>query len=385
MRTTWIKLLSLLALLTLFGTACTADDEGAQTEAGGDAGAATASDGATGDAGADVAQGGGGGGLLGEVQSRGTLRCGVNDTVPGFGFTAEGGEFTGFDIEFCRVIASAVLGDPEAVEFIALTAQQRFTAIQSGEIDVLSRNTTWTSTRDGSEGAAFAPVVFYDGQGMMVMADSEFQELADMQNTVICVQQGTTTELNLATVFNAQGIPYEPNVSEDNNIVIENFATGACDGFTSDKSQLAGIRSSWPEDQGGPEALRILDATMSKEPLAPAVVDGDSDWKDAVTWAVLATIQAEEFGITSANIEEFLESEDPEIRRFLGLPGGEDNAVPDFGLSLDPEFAQNVVRDVGNYGEIYERNVGPDTPLGLERGLNALWTEGGLLYSPPFR
>lgn len=321
--------------------------------------------------------------LLAEIQDRGTLRCGVNDAVPGFGFVTAGGEFQGFDIDYCRAVAAAVFGDAEAVEFTPLTAEQRFTALQAREIDVLIRNTTWTASRDGSEGATFLTTTFYDGQGMMVRANSQYQELEDMGGTTICVLSGTTTELNLESQFRARQIQYTPLSFEDNDTLQQAFVQERCDGWTSDKSQLAGVRSNWPQGQGGPDALRILDVTMSKEPLGPVVRDGDSEWAAAVDWVVITTIQAEEFGITAANVEQMKGSDDPEVQRFLGQPV--EGEAFDPGLGLDPEFAANVVAAVGNYGEIYDRNVGPDTALGLERGLNELWTEGGLHYPPPYR
>lgn len=322
--------------------------------------------------------------LLDEVMERGTLVCGVNDAVPGFGFIGDDGTFSGFDVEFCRVVAAAVLGDSEAVEFRALTAAERFTALQTGEIDVLIRNTTWTATRDGTEGATFHTTTFYDGQGMMVRSDSGFASIDDMANTDICVLQGTTTELNITTLSESRGLGMNNVTFEDNSALQAAFEAGQCDGWTSDKSQLAAIRSAFPE---GPEALTIFAETISKEPLGPVTRDGDDDWSDAVEWAVIATIQAEEFGITSANIDDFMETDDPEIARFLGLPDPVEGTVFDPGLGLPTDFAQVIIRQVGNYGEIYERNVGADTPLGLERAgtPNALWTEGGLLYPPPYR
>ena len=324
-----------------------------------------------------------GGQVLERVRDRGRLVCGVNEAVPGFGFVTAGGEFQGFDIDYCRVVAAAVLGDTDAVDFRPLTAEQRFTALQAGEIDVLIRNTTWTASRDGGEGATFLHTTFYDGQGMMVSADSDYQELEDMGGTTICVLSGTTTELNLESQFRARDVEYTPLSFEDNDGIQQAFQQERCDGWTSDKSQLAGVRSNWPENQGGPEALRILDVTMSKEPLGPVVRDGDVSWAQAVDWAVLATIQAEEFGITSDNVDEMLESDDPEIQRFLGQPV--EGEPFDAGLGLEAEFAATVIREVGNYAEIYDRNVGPDSPLALERGINALWTNGGLLYAPPYR
>jgi general L-amino acid transport system substrate-binding protein len=371
-----------LVALSLFAAACSDDDDsnGAAADGNGDEEAA-----GTG------GEGGGGDGLLGEVQDRGTLQCGVNETVPGFGLVDEQGEFAGFDIEYCRAVAAAVLGDAEAVEFTALDAETRFTALQAGDIDVLIRNTTWTSSRDGTENSRFLTTTFYDGQGMMVSADSAFQSIADMDGTTICVLSGTTTELNLATAAAGAGIDIEPLTFPDNEQLQPAFEAGQCQGWTSDKSQLAGVRSAWPDDQGGPEALRVFDETYSKEPLGPVVLDGDDEWADAVNWAVIATIQAEEFAITSDNVEEMTTSDNLDILRFLGQPfpdpeDPEAEAPPlDAGLGLDADFAVNVISQVGNYGEIYDRNVGPNTPLGLERGVNALWTEGGLLYPPPYR
>lgn len=382
MSTRSLKVFGLIAALTLLATACTGSDGGAEDaalEEGTDAAVAAADteDAAGGDTAAD--------GTLQAVQDRGTLICGVNDAVPGFGFTDAEGNFSGFDVEYCRVIAAAVLGDSEAVEFRPLTAEQRFTALQSGEIDVLVRNTTWTSSRDGTEGAQFATTTFYDGQGMMVRTDSEFESLEDMQNTAICVLSGTTTELNLATRFGAGDIEYEPVPFEDNETLQQAFEEERCDGWTSDKSQLAGVKSNWPEDSGGPDALRILDETFSKEPLGPAVRQGDPEWFDAVNWAVIATIQAEEFGIASDNLTEFDNTDDPEIARWLGQESEEEGTVFDPGLGLPTDVNHTIIEQVGNYAEIYERNVGPDTPLGLERGVNSLWTDGGLLYAPPYR
>jgi general L-amino acid transport system substrate-binding protein len=342
-----------------------------------------------------AAQGGGeeGGGeeesVLARVQDAGQVVCGVNDSVPGFGIATEAGEYQGFDIEFCRVVAAAVLGDADAVEFRPLTAEQRFTALQGGEIDVLIRNTTRTSSRDGGEGARFLTTTYYDGQAMMVNADSDFEQLEDMDGTTICVLSGTTTELNLETVFRSRGIEYEPLSFEETDPLQEAFIGGRCDGWTSDRSQLAGFRAQWPQQQGGPDAVRILDEIMSKEPLGPAVRDGDPQWADAVDWAILATMQAEEFGITQGNLEQMLQSENPDILRFLGQPvEAEEGAAPapfDPGLGLEPDYAATVVREVGNYQEIFNRNIGPNSPLELERGLNALWTDGGLHYPPPYR
>lgn len=375
------SILPLLMAATMVVTACTQAVEETTTTAAG----------VTTTAGAPETTAGGGGQVsgdtLGAVQSRGTLNCGVNDAVPGFGFVDAAGNNVGFDIDFCKAVAAAVLGDAEAVNFVVLTAQQRFTALQSGEIDVLIRNTTWTASRDGTEGATFVHTTFYDGQGMMVRADAGIATLEDMANTSVCVLTGTTTELNLATRFNSAGIPYTPLTFETNDQLQPAFIAGQCEGWTSDKSQLAGVRSNFPADQGGPESLVILEETFSKEPLGPVVRDGDSQWAQIVDWVVLALITAEELGIDSQNVATFADTDNVEIRRLLGLEieaeGGA--TVFDPGLGLEPGSVQTVIAAVGNYGEIYDRNVGPDTPLGLERGVNALWTDGGLLYAPPYR
>ena len=364
----------LFSVVLFLGAGCSLgddDDNGGNGDASGDTGSAEAGGGG----------GQGGGSLLQEVQDRGTLRCGVNDAVPGFGFTGEGGEPEGFDIDFCKVIAAAVLGDAEAVEYTPLSAEQRFTALQSGEIDVLSRNTTYTASRDGTEGARFLHTTFYDGQGMMVRTESGHQTLEDLAGETICVLSGTTTELNLESQFQARGIDYTPLAFEDNEPLQAAFVEERCGAWTSDKSQLAGIRSNWPDGQGGPEALTILDETMSKEPLGPVVRDGDDDWADAVNWAIYATIQAEEFGLTSDNIGQG--SDDPEIQRFLGE--AVEGEPFDAGLGLPDDFAVQVVTQVGNYGEIYDRNVGPGSALELPRDFNALWTDGGLQFAPPYR
>ena len=353
--------------------------------------ASCSDDGGDDEEGASGEGGGGGGGLLAEVQDRGTLRCGVNETVPGFGLVDDAGDYTGFDVEFCKAVAAAVLGDAEAVEYTSLDTETRFTALQAGDVDVLIRNTTFTSSRDGGENSRFLTTTFYDGQGMMVPADSGYTSIADMGGTTICVLSGTTTELNLATAAAEAGIDYEPLTFTEADQIQDAFSAGQCQGWTSDKSQLAGVRSAYPADQGGPEALTIFEDAFSKEPLGPVVLDGDDEWADAVNWAVISTIQAEEFGITADNVEEMTTSENADILRFLGepIPDPEDpDAEPapfDPGLGLDPDFAVDVITQVGNYGEIYDRTVGPETALGLDRGSNAQYTDGGLLYAPPYR
>jgi general L-amino acid transport system substrate-binding protein len=315
------------------------------------------------------------GGTLASVQDNGVVRCGVNDVLPGFGIVDEAGEYDGFDIDFCRAIAAGVLGDPEATEFVPLTADARFTALQGGEIDVLVRNTTWTATRDGQEGATFLTTTFYDGQGMMVPADTGFTELEDLADATICVLSGTTTELNLTAVFNARGIPFNPSVHADNETLQPAYESGQCEAWTSDSSQLAAFKFAI-EEAGGDEQL-IMEEIFSKEPLGPAVRDGDSAWAQAVEWSVLAPIQAWEFELTSDNIAGY-DGEDPNILNFIGADGF------DPGLGLDPEMNVNIVEAVGNYQEMFERHIAP-IGLTLEGGLNDLWTNGGLMYVPPYR
>jgi general L-amino acid transport system substrate-binding protein len=318
------------------------------------------------------------GSALDAIRERGSLRCGTRDALPGFAVLTPEGEHVGFDADFCRVIAAAILGDAEAVEFVDLATEARFTALQSGEIDVLVRNTTWTAGRDGGEGATFLQPNFYDGQGMMVAADAPYESVADMDGTTICVASGTTTEGNIANEFSRLGIaPTEILSFPEVDLIQEAFLAGRCDGWSSDVSQLTGLRSTFPQ---GPDALRILEDVFSKEPLAPAVRDGDTELAQAVGWAILATIQAEEFGIDSTNIGDFAANEDPNIRGFLGET--EEGGQFDPGLGLPADFAVQVVTQVGNYAEIFEEHL---APLGLERGLNELWTNGGLLYAPPYR
>lgn len=327
---------------------------------------------------------------LDAVVEAGMLRCGVNDTVPGFGFLTADGAVEGFDIDFCKAFAAAVLGteSPEEgthYELVPVSADERFNALRAGEYDVLVRNTTWTSSRDGTEGMAFAHVNFYDGQAMMVKTDSGFEAVEDMDGATVCVTSGTTTELNLADYFQSLGIENTPLTFEDNTQIQEAFVADQCQGWTSDRSQLAGIRSTFPEEEGGPESLVILDDIMSKEPLAPATLDGDSKWHDVIDMVVNGLILAEELGVTQGNVADQASNPDnPGIAGLLGVPfeGGE---AIDPGLGVDPEFMQGAIAAVGNYGEIFERHLGTDTPLGLDRGINALWTDGGIQYAVPFR
>ncbi len=311
------------------------------------------------------------------VQDRGRLICVGNAAVPGFGFLDEAGNFSGFDVDFCKAVAAAIFGDATAFEIRPTTAQERFTVLSSGEADVLFRNTTQTMSRDTDLGANFGPVTFYDGQGIMVRKDSGVATLADLDGASVCVQTGTTTELNLADQMAAAGLTYEPVVFETADEVTTAYEAERCDAWTTDKSGLVSRQSVLAE----PDAHVILDLTLSKEPLGPMVRQGDDQWNALIDWTVYALILAEEQGITSANVDDMRStSENPDIRRLLGVEG-------DFGLKigLSNDWAYNAIKLVGNYGEIYDRNLGPDTVFNLPRGLNALYTEGGILYAPPIR
>ena len=319
----------------------------------------------------------GGGPTFQQVVDRGVLRCAGNQSVPGFGYiNPDTNEFEGFDIDFCKAVAAAVLGAATAIEVRPTTANERFPVLQAGEVDVLFRNTTWTISRDTSLGLEFGPTTFYDGQGMMVRAADGITSLEDLDGGTICVQSGTTTEKNLADVFRARGIEFTPLVFDGADPTREAYEQGQCDGFTTDKSGLVSQLVLLSD----PAAHVILEETMSKEPLAPAVRHGDNNWYDIVKWTVFCTINAEELGIASDNVETFLGGEDPVIQNLLGETG-------DLGLALglSADFCYQVIAQVGNYGEIYNRNLGPDTPFNVPRGLNDLYTNGGLLYSPPFR
>jgi general L-amino acid transport system substrate-binding protein len=326
----------------------------------------------------EVAQAPGFGETLQAVTERDTLICGINGQLPGFSFLDPDGNYSGFDVDFCRGLAAAIFGDPSKVEFRATTTQERFTVLQTGEIDVLMRNTTWSLVRDTELGLNFTAVTFYDGQGIMVPTDSGIASLADLEGGSICVQTGTTTELNLADVMATEGVTYTPVVFDDVNATYGAYGEGRCDAVTSDKSQLSSVAKALLPN---PDEHVILDITLSKEPLGPVVRHGDDQWLDIVKWTIFATFAGEEYGVSSATVDELRGStENPEFRRFLGLEG-------DLGLKLGltNDFAYNVIKSVGNYAEIYERNLGEGTPTFIPRGLNSLYTGGGLLYSPPFR
>ncbi len=311
------------------------------------------------------------------VKARGNLICGVNSQVPGFGYVDADGKFSGCDVDYCRALAAAIFGDETKVEFRPVTAAERFTALQSGEIDVLSRNTTWSLVRDTELGTNFVHTTFYDGQGMMVPTESGITSLQDLAGGTICVQTGTTTELNLADVMASLGISYTPAVFEDADSTFAAYAEERCDAVTTDKSGLVSRRTVLAD----PAAHVILDVTMSKEPLGPLVRHGDDQWFDIAQWTVFALFAGEEFDITSANVDSVKASATaPEIMRLLGIEG-------DMGLKLglDNNWAYNIIKLVGNYEEVYNRNLGPDTPTYIPRGLNSMYTDGGLLYAPPVR
>jgi general L-amino acid transport system substrate-binding protein len=315
-------------------------------------------------------------GTLEEVRARGYLLAGVNGSVFGFSAPDDKGVWKGLDVDTARAVAAAVFGDASKVKFTALTAVQRLPALQSKEIDVLCRNTTVTLTRETQNGLNFAHVNYYDGQGFLVPKKLGIKSAKQLGGASVCVLPGTTTELNAADYFRKNGMQWKPVVIEQSAELNKAFFAGRCDCLTSDLSQLAAQRSVAPN----PADYVLLPEVISKEPLAPVVRHGDDQWYDIVNWTVNAMIEAEEAGITSQNVDEMLKSQDPQIQRFLGVTPGLGKA-----LGVDERWAYNIVKQVGNYGEIFERNVGKNTPLQLERGLNALWTNGGLMYPYPFR
>src|SRR5690606_23523334 len=304
-----------------------------------------------------------GGSVLDAVRERGTLNCGVNGQVPGFGFLdPDSGEWSGFDVDFCRALAAAIFGEVTAdnLHCVPLATQERFTALQTQQVDVLFRNTTWTISRDAELGLDFGPTTYYDGQGLMVRADLGASSIEDLDGASICSLTGTTTELNITEAMESRGLTYELVPFEQSSETSAAFEEGRCDVLTSDQSQLAGLRS----QAADPGSIVILPEVISKEPLGPAYLANDSAWGDVVNWTVFAVIQAEEFGINSTNVDEFLTSENPVIVRFLGQ--GADNPSGSL-IGLDHDGVVNIFRAVGNYGEIFERNLGLDTPLGLQR------------------
>ncbi|MBX3053293.1 MAG: amino acid ABC transporter substrate-binding protein [Caldilineaceae bacterium] len=310
------------------------------------------------------------------VKERGKIICVGRGDLAGFGFVNEEGVFSGFDVDYCKVLAAAIFGDPSKAEIRAATASERFTVLQSGEADVLIRVTTRTMSRETDLGMNFAPTTFYDGQGLLVRKNSGIKTLQDLNGASICVLAGTTTELNMADQMAAAGVSYEPVVFETRDEVATAYDEGRCDAWTTDKSGLAsGITT-----LADPSANEILDLTLSKEPLGPAVRHGDDQWYDLVSWVVYATFTAEEMGINSTNVDSFMDTEDPNIKKLLGLEGEYCAKI-----GLDNDCFVNVIKQVGNYGEIYNANLGPDTVFNLPRGLNNQYTNGGLIYAPPIR
>lgn len=324
-----------------------------------------------------LAQESGYGATLKAVQERGKVRCGGNTSSPAFGFLDSAGNFSGLDVDFCRAVAAAIFGDPDKAEIIPTTGETRFTMLQSGEYDVLIRSTTWTFTRDVDLGLNPTVTYFYDGQGILVPKELEANTLEDLEGASICVNRGSTTELNLADVMENRGINYTPVLYENPKDMYAAYDQGRCDAISNDKSGLISDRTTL----SNPDDHVVMDVTLSKEPLAPFVRHGDDQWFDVVTWIMFATMIAEEHGISSANVDEVkANTTDPEVKRLLGLEG---EMGAKLGLSND--WAYNIVKTVGNYAEIYNSHFGPETKSALPRGVNKLWKDGGLLYAPPLR
>jgi general L-amino acid transport system substrate-binding protein len=314
---------------------------------------------------------------LDAIKARGQLVCGVNTSGPGFSNADSQGRWTGLDVDFCRALAAAVLSDASKVKFVPLNSQQRFSSLQAGEIDVLSRNSTWTLTRDASLGVVFAGINYFDGQGFMVPKKLKIESAKKMNGATVCVQAGTTSEKNVADYFGANGMKYKPVVFDTAEAITSAFFAGRCQVYTTDMSDLAGARTKAPKA----DDYVILPQVISKEPLGPSVRRGDDEWFQIVRWTLFAMLEAEEEGLTQANVDDQKTSnKDPAVQRFLGV--SEDTGKL---LGLDGAWAYRIVKQVGNYGESFERNLGPKTPVALPRGVNNLWTKGGLMYAPPIR
>ena len=314
---------------------------------------------------------------LDKVKQAGNVVCGVQTGVAGFAQPDSQGKYSGFNVDICRAISAAIFGDPDKVKYVPLTAQQRFTALQSGEVDLLSNNTTWTLQRDTELGFDFAPIVFFDGQGFMVAKKLNVKSAKELNGATICVQPGTTTELNMADYFRSNKMEYKPVVIEKIDEAVGAFFSGRCDAFTTDSSALAAVRVGRASN---PDDYVILPERISKEPLAPVVRHGDNQWHDVVDWVIFAMMEAEEKGIAQKNVDDMAKSDDPSIKRILGVTPGMGKA-----LGLDEKWAYNAIKLVGNYGEIFDKHLGLGSPLKLERGYNNLWTKGGLIYAPPIR
>ncbi|APW64785.1 MULTISPECIES: amino acid ABC transporter substrate-binding protein [Arcobacteraceae] len=313
---------------------------------------------------------------LDNVKAKGTLSCGVSTGIAGFSATDSSGQWKGLDVDMCKAVASAVFGDASKVKYVPLTAKERFTALQSGEIDMLSRSTTWTNTRDTSLGLNFAGVNYYDGQGFLVSTKIGVNSAKELDGATVCIQAGTTTELNLTDYFKANKMTYKPITYDTSGQTIEGFKSGRCDVVTSDASQLYGLVLKVKD----PSSVKVLPEIISKEPLGPVVRQGDDKWFNIVKWSHIAMLNAEEFGITKANVDSMKGSKNPGIKRILGESGEAGK-----NLGLDAKWAYNIIKNVGNYGESFESNVGKDSPLKISRGLNNLWTKGGLQYGAPIR
>ncbi len=316
------------------------------------------------------------GATLDSVKKKGFVQCGVSIGLPGFSNADEKGNWSGLDVDVCRAVAAALFGDASKVKYTPLTAKERFTALQSGEIDMLSRNTTWTLTRDSSLGLNFAGVNYYDGQGFMVTKNLGVKSALELDGASFCIQAGTTTELNLADYFRSNNMKYTPVTFDTSDETVKAFDAGRCDALTSDQSQLYALRIKL----GNPEGAMVLPEVISKEPLGPVTAQGDDEWFKIVRWSLFAMVNAEEMGITSGNVDAKMASDDPNIRRLLGQEG-----IKGSGLGLSDTWAANIVKQVGNYSESFERNVGQGSALKISRGQNALWNKGGLQYAPPIR
>jgi general L-amino acid transport system substrate-binding protein len=313
---------------------------------------------------------------LDTVKQRGALSCGVNVGLAGFSQPDDKGNWTGLDVDYCKAIAAAIFGDDKKIKYVPTTAKERFTALQSGEIDVLVRNTTWTMSRDSSLGLSFAGVNYYDGQGFMVKKSIGVKSAKELNGATVCVQTGTTTELNLADYFKANNMTYKPVVFEKLDETVQAYLAGRCDVYTTDQSGLYAVRVQQPK----PDDHVVLPEIISKEPLGPSVRQGDSQWLTIVKWVHYALLNAEEAGVTKANVDQMASSTNPDIKRLLGKEG-------DFGkaIGLDNDWVVKIVKSVGNYGEVFDRNVGSGSRLAIDRGVNKLWSKGGLQYAPPVR
>lgn len=309
------------------------------------------------------------------VKKKGFVQCGVNSGLAGFSAPDEKGAWKGIDVDVCRAVAAAVFGDANKVKYTPLTAKERFTALQSGEIDILSRNTTWTVTRDGGLGISFTGVTYYDGQGFLIKKKLNVKSALKLGGATVCVQSGTTTELNLADYFGLHKMKFKPVVYDTADETVKSFEAGRCDVLTSDQSQLYALRIKLAQ----PDSAIVLPEIISKEPLGPVVRQGDAEWFNIVRWSLFAMLNAEELGVTSTNVDQMKDSKNPDVKRLLGTD------VIKHGLGVPDDWAYKIVKQVGNYAEIFERNVGAGSALKIARGQNALWNKGGLQYAPPMR